>query len=64
MQLVGVCLISFLLYTVLACLVSHTLMVPSSLLLVARREVWHGAVVRRGDAPGMDWVECVDQGQV
>jgi hypothetical protein len=37
MQLVGVCLVSFLLYTVLACLVSHTLMVPSSLLLVAMR---------------------------
>ena len=37
MQLVGVCLVSFLPYTVLACLVSHTLMVPSLLLLVASR---------------------------
>ena len=48
MQLVGVCLVAFLPYTVLACLVSHTLMVPSVLvsntlmvpsvlLLVARR---------------------------
>ena len=28
------------------------------------QEVWQGAVVRRGDAPGMDWVEGVDAGCV